>query len=127
MAASAYHVISKVVDNYIFRHNHIFRHTCIYKQPISTKKWNYNIFVQILYNYLRYTYWMFFSLLAVISSELQEKKIELEKKVHKIIYVRGIIFLTGHRPSYVIFCHFFCLPSPSTQVRYLLNGPYKNT
>ena len=35
--------------------NRIFRHTCIYKQPIFTKQWNYNIFVQILYSYLSYT------------------------------------------------------------------------
>ena len=37
MAASVYHVISKEVENPIFRHNHIFRHTCMYKQIILIK------------------------------------------------------------------------------------------
>ena len=32
MAASAHHVISKDVENPIFRRNHIFRETCMYKQ-----------------------------------------------------------------------------------------------
>ena len=33
----------------------MFRHKCMYKQPTLTKYWNYNIFVQILYSYFRYT------------------------------------------------------------------------
>ena len=37
MAASVYHVISKEVENYSFRHNRIFRHKCMYKQPILRK------------------------------------------------------------------------------------------
>ena len=36
MAARTYHVISKEVENIVFRHNRIFRHTCMYKQPILT-------------------------------------------------------------------------------------------
>ena len=36
MAALAYQVISKEVENRVFRHNRIFRHTCMYKQPILT-------------------------------------------------------------------------------------------
>ena len=49
MATSAYHVISKGVEN------GVFRHTCMYKRPILTKYWNYNNFVEILCSYLRYT------------------------------------------------------------------------
>ena len=37
VAASAYHVIPKEVENFIFRENHIFRRICMYKQPILTK------------------------------------------------------------------------------------------
>ena len=37
MAASAYHVKSKEVENQIFRHNWIFRHTCVYKESKLTK------------------------------------------------------------------------------------------
>ena len=77
MAASAYHVISKEVENWVFRHNCIFRHTCLYKQPILTKEWNYDNFVQILYSYLRYTNRLldvFFLLLAVMLSELHENQ-----------------------------------------------------
>ena len=38
MAVSPYHIVSKEVENRIFKHNCIFRHTCMYKQPILTKK-----------------------------------------------------------------------------------------
>ena len=34
MTASAYHVISKEVENRIFKHSYIFKHTCMYKQSI---------------------------------------------------------------------------------------------
>ena len=34
MTASAYHVLSKDVENQIFRRSRVFRHTCIYKQPM---------------------------------------------------------------------------------------------
>ena len=56
-----------------FRHNHISIHTCIYKQAIL---WSYNIFMQILHRYLRYTARLldaFILFLSVISSELDEK------------------------------------------------------
>ena len=33
MAASAYHVVEKEVENQIFRPNWIFSHKCVYKQP----------------------------------------------------------------------------------------------
>ena len=36
MTASAYHVISKEVENRIFRHNRTFRHTFMYQQPTLT-------------------------------------------------------------------------------------------
>ena len=37
MAASAYHVISKEVENQIFRQNSIFRDTYVYKKSALTK------------------------------------------------------------------------------------------
>ena len=43
------------VENCIFRQNRIFRLTFMYKQPMLTRKWNYNIFVQILHSSVRYT------------------------------------------------------------------------
>ena len=55
MAASVYHVISKEVENEKFIQNRIFKHTCLYKQLMLTKKWNYNIFVQILHSSITYT------------------------------------------------------------------------
>ena len=75
LAASAYYVTSKEVENRVFRHNRIFRQTCMHKQPIFTKSWNFNNFVQILYSYLRgidKLLDVFFFLLAVILSELHE-------------------------------------------------------
>ena len=37
IAASTYHVISKEVENCMFRHNHSFRHISMYKQPFWQK------------------------------------------------------------------------------------------
>ena len=76
VAASAYHLISKEVENRIFKQKSIFRHTCMYKQPILIKYRNYNILVQILYSYLRNTdrlLHVFFLLLAVTLSGLYRK------------------------------------------------------
>ena len=60
-----------------YERNRIFRRTCICKQPILTKYWNYNNFLQILYSCLRYTdrlLHVFFLLLSVILSEFSEKR-----------------------------------------------------
>ena len=78
MAASAYYFILKKEENLIFRSNHIFRHRSIYRQPIFTKQWNYNIVIQILYSYLIYTdriLDVFFLLLAKKLSQFHEKPI----------------------------------------------------
>ena len=108
MAASAYHLISKDVENHLVRRNSIFRDTSIYKQFILTKQWNYHNFVQILYSYLRYTVRLlgvfFLLLLAIflvflvflaIRVSLETKKKRLISK--KIKYIEE--FVEG--------CHFF--------------------
>ena len=49
----------------------------MYQQPVLTKYWNFNIFVQILYSYLKYIDRLldaFFLLLTVILSELHGKQ-----------------------------------------------------
>ena len=99
MAASTYHVISKEVENRVFKHNRIFRHTCMDKQPILTTKWNHNNFLQILHSYLRYTDRLldvFFLLLAVILSELHEnprkKKLSFRKKCIEAFVWRTSLF-----------------------------------
>ena len=104
-----------------------FRHT-LHKQPTLTKWWNYNIFVQILYSYFRYTCRLFlvclFLLLTVILSGLYEKprrnKDWVTEKVQIKICVNDITFLIARPLFYVTFCCFLRLPSP---VIYLLNGP----
>ena len=55
MAASAYHVIKKEVENQIFINTIEFLDTRVYRQPTYTKQWNYNNCVQILYSYFRHT------------------------------------------------------------------------
>ena len=87
MAALVYHVIANEVENRIFRHNPIFRHRSMYKQPILTKQWNHNIFVEILYSCLRDTerlLGVYFSLLAVIFPIDTGRKLN----VHKTFRIR---------------------------------------
>ena len=77
MAASAYQVISKEVENPILRHSRIFRHTYMCKEPVLTKLWKLKKNVQILYSHhTRYTDRLldvFLFLLTVILSELYEE------------------------------------------------------
>ena len=109
--------------------------THMYKQPTLTNQWNYNIFVRTLYSFFRYTGRLFLEcalfLLAVIFSGLHEKlrrnEDKLLKKVHRRVCERGITFLTVRPPFYVTFCCFLYLLSPTSQVKHLLNGPYKDT
>ena len=91
--------ISKELENHIFIRNWIFRHTCMYKEPTLIKYWNHNVFVQILYNYFRYTDRLFLGYVRIVArcdiiraSWLSYRKIELHIKVHRRIYVRDIIF-----------------------------------
>ena len=94
-----------------------FLDTHVYKQTTLTKQWNYNIFVQILYNYFRYTGRLFLGCAVfvaccnIISFMRNQEgiKIELQKKVHRRICVRDITFLTARSPFYVIFCCFLHL------------------
>ena len=78
MAASAYHVISKEVENHIFRPNLIFRHTCMYKQPTLRKYTGILIFLCKYYIDISETLVgsfleLLFLLLAAVLSELHEK------------------------------------------------------
>ena len=77
MAASAYHVISKEVENQIFRHNWNFRHTCVYKQPTLTSSgiimFLCKIYIVISDTLVGFFLDVLFLLLAVILSELYEK------------------------------------------------------
>ena len=92
----------------------------MFKQSILTKMWNYN-FEQILYSYLRYTdsfLDVFFLLLAVILSELYEKK----RLSHKKKYIEEFIWETSHFWLHVLFIMLFfalfssCLSLLSTHI-----------
>ena len=111
MAASTYHLISKDVENHLVIRNSIFRDTSIYKQFTLTKQWNYHIFVEILYSYLRYTvrlldvffllllaiflvFLVFLVFLAIrVSLETKKKRLISKKKKYIEEFVEG--------------CHFF--------------------
>ena len=71
-----------------------------------------------------------FLLLAVILSEFQEKPIwnkdEVQKKAHRIIFVRNLNFLIARSPFYYNICYFLCVLPPFSQVTNLLNDPYKD-
>ena len=93
---STYHVISKEVENRIFKHTCTFRHTYMCKKPRLTKWWNYYIFVFIILVELKYYIiisdrligsWMCFSFYSLLYYQSfmrnQNGKIELEKKVQR--------------------------------------------
>ena len=92
-----------------------------------TKKWNDNIFVQILYSYLRYTDRLLgvsFLLLVVILSEFYEKPRRedwvAEKSTWKNLSERYCItFLAAYPPSYVIFVVFSSILSLILLIFYL--------
>ena len=125
MVVSAYHVVSEEVES------HIFRPTCMYKQPTLTKQWNYNIFVQILYSYFRYTGMPFLGcVLFVARCNIIKASWETNNEslsLHRRTCVRNITFLTASHSFYVVFCYFLRLLPPPFQVTYKLNGPYKDT
>ena len=114
MTASAYRVISKEVENQIFRHNWIFRHTYVYKQSTLIKYYNY-IFVQI-YTYFRYTDRVFLGcvLFVVVTSQLYEKQRRNKDWVTEESTERNLceaLHFFDCMPSFL--CHFL-LPSSST-------------
>ena len=131
MAASAYCVISKELDNGIFRHNCIFRHTFTYKNPIMTKQWNYNILVKISYGHLRYTdrpLDTFSLLLSVILSELHEelrRKDRVIKNIYRRICVRNTTFLAARpRPmSFFVAFLVYSLLSSTLILRWKKSSP----
>ena len=77
MDVSVCQIISKDVQNHIFRHNLIFRHTCMYKNPrwkssgiiIFVCKYYVDVSDTLIGSVLD----MFFLLLGAILSELHEK------------------------------------------------------
>ena len=135
MAGSVYYFISEEVENYIFRHNWILKHTCMYKQPALAKCWNYNLFVQILYSHFRYTNRLFLGCVFFIARcniirASRETKTEslCYKKNYTEEFVWGTSFFWLHALRSI--CHFL-LPSSSiltpSQVKHLMNSPYKDT
>ena len=134
MAALAYHVISKEVEKHIFKHKSIFRHTCIYKPPTLTRHWNFNIFVQILYSYFRYTgriflgYALFVARCNTIRTLWETKKERLSYRTKCIEeFVWGISLFWLQVLLSMSFCCFLRLLPPSSQVTHLRNGCYKDT
>ena len=126
MVASAHHVISKEVE-------HIWRYT----EPTLTMKWYYNIFVQILYSWFRFTpvgsfLDMLSLLLTVILSELHEKprrnKYWITEKSTLKNLCEGITFLLHSllSMSFVVAFFVYFLPFPKWCAS-LLNGPNKDT
>ena len=117
MAASAYHVISKEVENRVFRQNRIFKRTFMCKQSILPYWQSSGIIIiaQILYSYLRYTDRLLdvlFLLLTVslwASWESKKKRLSYTKKYTKEIVWGTSLF--GCTPS--LLCHFLSLFSPT--------------
>ena len=134
MAASAYHVILKEVKSHILIHNWIFRHTCCINNP----HWQISGIIIFLCKHYIVTsdtlagsfLDVLFLLLAVILSGLHEKPRRnkdwvTEKGTQKNLW-EGYHFFDCRL---FFLCHSLLLSSftpPSFQVKYLLNGPYKD-
>ena len=121
MAASSYHVISKEVENHIFKHNLMFRDTCMYKEPTLTK-------------YFRYTGRLFLGcalLLAhcnIIRASWETKKERLgHRKKYIKEFVRGtlLFWLYALLYLYIIFCCFLRLLFPLPKWRTCWIAPIK--
>ena len=129
IAVIAYQVISKEVENHIFRHYWILRHTCMYKKPILAKQWNYNIFVQILYCYFRYTDMLFLTCVLfvaccnIVRASWETKK---ERLSHRKKYVEEFVWMTSLFWLHALLSMSFFLLSSSistlSQLTYLLSG-----
>ena len=129
MAASAYHVIWTEVENHIFKHNWIFRHLCIYKQPTLTKLWNFNIFVQILHSYFRYTGRLFHRCALFVarcnairtSWKTKKERLSYRKKyIEEFVWEVPLFWL--HALLSMSFCYVLRLLPPPSQVVHLRNG-----
>ena len=114
MATLAHHVTITDVENHIFKHNWIFRHLCIYKQPTSTKWWNFNIFVQILYSYFTYTGRLFLGCALFVarcntirtSWETKKERLSYRKKYIEV-FVWGYHFFDYTLSILCLFSAFF--------------------
>ena len=127
--------------NHIFKHTWNCRHLCKYKQSILTKQWNYNILVQSLYRYFRYTsrlslgcalsvarcnMWVscFGCALSVarcnmwVSCESKKERLSYRKKYVKE-FARGTSLFWLHT---LLLCHFLLLslPTPSPFLTYVI-------
>ena len=140
MNASSYHVISKEVENHIFKHNLIFRDTCMIHVCIKNPHWQnseimiffckYDVVISdiLVGSFLDVLYFF----LTVILSELHEtprRKERVTEKVYRRICARGITFLTA-LPSLLFFnflllslfslppCHMTNLPNNPMKIHY---------
>ena len=111
--------------NHIFKHTWNFRHLCKYKQSILTKQWNYNILVQSLYRYFRYTSRLSLGCaLSVarcnmwVSCESKKERLSYRKKYVKE-FARGTSLFCLHT---LLLCHFLLLslPTPSPFLTYVI-------
>ena len=136
MAPSSYHVMSNKIENYLFKHSIIFRHT--YKPhwqscEIMIFFCKYDIFIwyfwyDIFLKYLFQIYWQAPSCSLQYQSFMrnQERKIGLQKKVHRRICAKDITFLTASPPLfYVISCCFLRFLSPVSKWRTCWMAPIK--
>ena len=119
MAALLYQVISKEVENRIFRHYRIFRYICI--NNLFWQRSGIKIFLCKYANancanmcsYLRYTNELldlFFLLLAVILSELPKKErlSYIKKYIQEYAWETSLFWLHALLPM-SFFCRFFLL------------------
>ena len=137
MNASSYHVISKEVENHIFKYNLIFRDTCMIHVCIKNPHWQnseimiffckYDVVISdiLVGSFLDVLYFF----LTVILSELHEtprRKERVTEKVYRRICARDITFLTA-LPS-LLFFNFLLLSLfslPPCHMTNLLNNPMK--
>ena len=89
MTASAYHVISKEVENRIFRHNRTFRHTFMYQQPTLTSS---GIITFLCKYYIVISDTLISSWMSFFFARCKPRRKDwVTEKVHRRIRVRHIL------------------------------------
>ena len=126
MPDSAYHAVSKEVENRIFRHNWIFRHKLNFSTHWESSRIIifsckfYIVTSHTLEGGLFLGYVLFVACRNIIRASWETNKEAIKIQLQKSL-------LTARPPFYYVICCLLRLLPPPFQRTYLLNDPFKDT